>query len=93
MSDHTSAGIAADVFTALGKGFAKQTPAVKADRKKLARMMLGYFANYDFCIEDVGIDDELVTLGLAKKCKRCGYVYLPDRAADHGKDRCEEESP
>lgn len=71
MSDRTSQGLASDVFTALGKGFAKQPPDVQKDRRKLAKMMIGYFEHCDFCIEDCGVDDELIALGLAKKCKTC----------------------
>jgi hypothetical protein len=73
MADRNSAGIFGDVFIQLSL-----MPASKP-RDKMARFMWGERNNYDFSDDQMGCDDALIKLKLAKRCPKCkGAIYKGD---------------
>ena len=76
MSDSTSCGSFANVYALLADD--------NLSKKEIAEELWKYQRKLDFWMGDMDIDEELVKLGLAKKCEKCdGAVIYKDYEGHH----------
>ncbi len=76
MSDGTSAYIFAKLFKVL----ADVKSGKEFDVAKIARTFASESMKYDFCWEDMRVDDDLVSLGLRQECGNAGCNEANDYA-------------
>ena len=79
-----------EIYRALAKGFDDLPLDVQADRRKIAKAVYRAHDRIDFNDDDLDCYEELLTLGLAKRCNICRRAYTDWSKEDHGGGMCDE---
>jgi len=88
--------VPASVYMILANKFDQQTVSVQEDRQAIAKKFRKLYegghvgSDADFNDDDLDCYEELVVLGLAKRCDRCKKGYTAWSKDEHGKGKCEE---
>lgn len=88
MGDSTSAESFGNIFEVLAKDIDKKPQLVQDDRRALAKRIYKLQERLDFSDDDMGVDDALLALGLAEKCRWCERPVTKGSERYHKKGEC-----